>query len=284
MSWEQLGSVAPLSLSEARLEAHYAAQVVAAAAITLLEPTADDGHPNLGWSDAHGSLMGRPLPPLGAQVGLRIADLTLVHVDSAGGLLGVLVLENRSMDEAYAWLSERLRESGADLPAEGIVRSPYELPSHELSGGKPFAYARPDAFAELAAWFANGFHALDQLAKRVGEQSEVRCWPHHFDVGGLSAIETDSDGNLSKSIGFGLSPGDLSYAEPYWYVSPWPYPDSEKLPPLGPFGQWHIEGFTSAILVGSDLTSVNPEPEQELRVSDFLDSSMAASLRILVAD
>ena len=40
-------------------------------------------------------------------------------------------------------------------------------------------------------------------------------------------------------IGVGLSPGDTYYAEPYWYVSPYPYPGLEDLPVLDGSGFWH---------------------------------------------
>jgi hypothetical protein len=121
---------------------------------------------------------------------------------------------------------------------------------------------------------------LTALAAQMPGASEVRCWPHHFDVGALVSLETQPDGSLAKSIGLGLSPGDESYPEPYWYVSPWPYPAPSKLPALESGGRWHTEGFAAAILTGSELLS-GPHDSQSERVQSFLDSAVAAGRNAL---
>ncbi|MBW1845378.1 MAG: hypothetical protein JRJ05_13630, partial [Deltaproteobacteria bacterium] len=81
MSWKTLGAVAPTELVDARLQLHHAAQVVASAGVTFLAPELDDSHPNLGWVESLGALMGHTLPGADAQVGLRVADLTLLLVN-----------------------------------------------------------------------------------------------------------------------------------------------------------------------------------------------------------
>ena len=58
MSWRLVGSVLPGRLTEARLELHWAAQLVSAPGATLLPPTADFSHTNLGWDDTLGVLAG----------------------------------------------------------------------------------------------------------------------------------------------------------------------------------------------------------------------------------
>jgi hypothetical protein len=111
--------------------------------------------------------------------------------------------------------------------------------------------------------------------------SEVRVWPHHFDAGLLRVVASDAQGNATQTIGAGLSPGDDQYAEPYWYVSPWPYPErADALPPLSAGGHWHTSGFTAAILTGSGLLAGDPATQVE-RVAAFLDDAVAASRRVL---
>ena len=51
----------------------------------------------------------------------------------------------------------------------------------------------------------------------------------------------------------GLSPGDGTFAEPYFYLLPWPSPPGE-LPKLDG-GHWHTEGWTGAVLEASEFTS-----------------------------
>jgi hypothetical protein len=280
MSWKTLGTVAPTGLVDARLQLHQAAQVVASAGVTFLAPEPDDSHPNLGWVESLGALVGRPLPGTDAQVGLRVADLSLLLVDGRGESSEELALDGRTLDDGYAWLAEVMARAGAVLPSAGIRRATYEIPSHPTGRGEAFSNDSHEAFSELARWFANGDQALVELANRIPGASEVRCWPHHFDLGSLAVMATEPDGRLAKSIGLGLSPGDDGYAEPYWYVSPWPYPEPKALLPLASGGSWHTVGHTSAILTGSDLVGGSPEDQAD-RLQAFLDGAVDACRRIL---
>jgi len=280
VSWQTLGGVAPDALVDARLQLHHAAQVAASAGVSFLEPEPDDSHPNLGWVEALGALVGRALPGADVQVGLRVADLSLLLVGRDGETREEFRLDGRTLEEGYAWLAAATTRAGATLPAGGIERAAYEIPNHAVASGAPFSTASPAAFAELARWFSNGQRALAEQAMRTAGASDLRCWPHHFDLGALAVVATDADGGLAKSVGLGLSPGDEGYAEPYWYVSPWPYPQASALPELGSGGHWHTEGHTSAILTASELVGGPPESQDD-RVRAFLASAVEASLRIL---
>jgi len=268
------------ALVEARLALHHAAQVVASAGKTFLAPQPDDSHPNLGWEERIGALVGRTLPGADARVGLRVSDLTLLLADRNGSVRDEVALHGKTLEDGYGWLADVTANAGAELPAQGITRSSYELPNHATSEGAAFSSEPRDALAELARWFANGFAVLAERAAQMPGASEVRCWPHHFDVGALVSLEMQPDGSLAKSIGLGLSPGDESYPEPYWYVSPWPYPAPSQLPALESGGHWHTEGFAAAILTGSELLS-GPHDSQRERVQTFLDSAVAASRNAL---
>jgi hypothetical protein len=280
MSWKTLGSVEPGELIDARLQLHHAAQVVASAGVTFLEARPDDSHPNFGWSESLGALLGRAIPKADVQVGLCVSDLSLLLVDVNGRVVEESCLNGRTLDDGVAWLVEATTRAGAVLPASGLARASYEIPDHAVGRGAVFDNSRRDAFAELAAWFANADESLVELAARTQGASEVRCWPHHFDLGLLAVVATQPDGGLAKSIGIGLSPGDEGYAEPYWYVSPWPYPKRSELPALAGGGHWHTEGHTSAILTGSELVG-GPSGRQADRLHGFLDLAVEASLRIL---
>ena len=280
MSWKTLGAIAPTELVDARLQLHHAAQVVASAGVTFLEPTPDDSHPNLGWVEPLGALMGHSLPGAGAQVGLRVADLSLLLVNKSGEVSDEFALDGKNLDDGYAWMAAATAGAGAEHPSAGVTRASYEIPNHPTGKGAPFSCRPSDAFAELARWFANGHHALVELAARVPGASGVRCWPHHFDLGSLAVLATAPDGSMAKTLGLGLSPGDDGYAEPYWYVSPWPYPEPNTLPSLAGGGHWHTEGYTSAVLTGPDLVGSSPERQSD-RLHAFLDAAVEACRRIL---
>lgn len=280
--WQPVGAGPATELVEARLQLHHAAQVVAAVGCTYLEPRPDDSHPNLGWVDALGALVGHPTPgPRSFQAGLRLGELALILLDATGGIADELPLDGATVDDAYAWLEGGIGRCGVPVPGTGLTRPTYEIPDHALAHGAAFSRANGASLKEVARWFANGHHSMVDLAARVEGASDVRCWPHHFDVGALAALATHADGSLAKSIGMGFSPGDGSYPEPYWYVSPWPYPKASDLAGLSAGGQWHTAGFTSAVLTRTQLLSGGPEAEQPTRLHAFLDGAVAASRRAL---
>jgi hypothetical protein len=280
--WETLGRLAPDELVDARLQLHHVAQLVASVGKSLLEPRPDDSHPNLGWLPAERALAGHRVP--GArpfQAALRPADLQLLLLDADGKPAEAFSLPGETLDSASGWLARAIearfeRELASDLEPTG-----YELPPHPVADGAAFVLEPGPAFAELGRWFANADAELTDLAGRTEHAYEVRCWPHHFDLATLMILESGADGSAKKTVGVGLSPGDAGYAEPYWYVTPWPYPDpATELPPLPAGGRWHREGFTAAILTGSDLVASGPAEEQPGRLRAFLKASVAASRRV----
>jgi hypothetical protein len=91
----------------------------------------------------------------------------------------------------------------------------------------------------------------------------------------LIVLDSRTDREHAPSVGTGLSPGDDSFPEPYWYTNPYPRPSVESLPPLRGGGFWNRDGFFGAVLRGSDL--VRPGDDTQLsRAGAYLDSAVAA--------
>lgn len=278
VSWETLGTVAPKDLVAARLELHHASQLASAVGKTLLEARPDDSHPNLGWLPSHRALAGHVVPGEAPfQAALRPEDLSLLLLDGADDIVEQRALGGETLADGAAWLAGAIeRQFGHALPA-GLTLPGYELPAHGVEAGDAFV-PRADALAELARWFANADAALTALAARTEGASDVRCWPHHFDLATLVALETGADGAATKTVGLGFSPGDAGYPEPYWYVTPWPYPDAaQELPTLPPGAHWHREGYTAAILTGSEHVAA---ADQGACLTDFLERSLAAGREV----
>ena len=245
-AFEPLGLPAPAALTDARVELHWAAQIVAAVARAVIPAVPDDSHTSLEWWTA-GSLLVGGLTPRQRRLGLRPVDLTLVVVDSTGGPQRELPLAGRTLDEALAWAAQALGGAAPGMP-------PYQMPDHVVGRGGAFGGREPSALAELARWYASA-HAL--LSDFVSSQpyakehaSPVRCWPHHFDIATLVSVPGGAPAD-ARTIGVGLSPGDSSYAEPYFYVTPWPYPDSPQLPELPAGAAWHQTGWFGAVLTAT---------------------------------
>ena len=137
--------------------------------------------------------------------------------------------------------------------ALNFPRLPYDMPPHPIADGGAYGDGLEDgALEELARWFACGDLLLNNV-RDANQGSDVCCWPHHFDIATLISLDEDS-GEDARSVGVGLSLGDENYAEPYIYVSPWPYPENSDLPELGA-GHWHTDGFTAAILTSADIVA-----------------------------
>jgi hypothetical protein len=272
-SWEHLGRVAAGELSGARRSLHHAAQIVAATGITHAPAAADDSHTNMEWMPTLRALAGRSI---GGERPFRLAvrpeGLELLLLDVEGREEDARGLVGSTVDEGYAWAAGAIaRRTGA--PVRPLTRPSWAIPP---LGRETFSGADDEALAELARWYGNAAHALRALADDFDGASEVRCWPHHFDIATLLP-----GGTAEQKVGVGLSPGDEVYPEPYWYVSPYPHPRDPVLPTLPEGGRWHRDGFFAAVLTGGELLSGGGEGTQERRARWFLEAAVADSLRML---
>lgn len=276
-TWRQLHGVEPARLSEARLQAHRAVQWLARAARAYVVPLPDDAHTNLGWDDACDGFVTHPLPG-GVRLGLNISSLTLALLD--GQRTMQFSLDGRTDAEARHWLGDRLGALGFDACALDAP-SPYALPAQASPQNACYDAAGLSlALAELAAWFANAEFSLAQIRKEVTQRrmdaSDVRCWPHHFDLATL--ISLPAHNGETGYVGAGLSPGDLYYDEPYFYISVYPRPDPANLPKLPRLGHWHTPEFTAAIVPAHKiLTASNRQSETD----SFLTAAVDIALEIL---
>lgn len=283
--WRPLGHPPPGSLGDARRQLHWAVQIVAAVGSSLVEPRPDDSHTSLSWRDDRQLLAGEPLRE-GApcRAALRLSDLTLHVLDERGSSVESTVLEGLTLDQGLAWMSSALIAYLGGPLARGITRPDHEMPDHELGRGARFPATRPAARQELARWFANADRSLPAVRVLLPTASPPRCWPHHFDLALLATLDPGLSAEDARSVGLGLSPGDESYDEPYWYVTPWPCPEVSALPGLEGGGRWHREGWTSAVLTASDLVSAGGSAAQAGRTAAFLDSAIRACLVLIDAE
>lgn len=278
--WRTVGEYDPVELVEARLQLHWAVQPVMAFADCALEKASDDSQANLGWRDDFESLVGRQRLD-GLSAGLRIPDMSLLVFNGAGSIAEDAPVEGRTVDEALGWLGSTAVELTGKQPESPIRIRDYEMPDHPVGSGAVFKMEDPPAFVELARWFANGDLALRALAARDDGWAEVRCWPHHLDLGTLLSLETSRDASSGRSIGVGMSPGDTSNPEPYFYVNPYSLADPPAhLPSLESNGHWHTEGWFGAVLSAAGILET-PEDSQEAAVLSFLRGATDAARGLL---
>ena len=273
MTWEALGAVPPEGLSEARLQLHWAAQLLSAPGASLLPAAEDYSHTNLSWDVGLRVLSGRAVGPNSLRAALVFEGLELVVLDGERER-STMRLAGHTLQQSLSWLGRELAGEGS-----GFVFPVHDMPVHPVGEGRVFSDAGAPARAELGAWFANAFRLIRQVVAGEASASPVRCWPHHFDVASLITIDAGANAEEARSIGVGFSPGDGSYDEPYFYVTPWPYPETANLPPLAKGAQWHRNGWTGAVLTAERLLSV-PPAEQEHTAREALGRAVAASREI----
>jgi hypothetical protein len=276
--WRPIRGVDASRVREARLQAHHAVQSLARAARAFVPPQPDDSHTNLGWDDALDGFTAHSLPG-DLRLGLHIPLLTLV----LGGASAQqrFALDGHTDADARRWLGEQLAAHGLDACALD-AKAPYEIPGHPVARGAAYdAGGLADTLPELAAWVANANASLEKSRRRISARglapSPVRTWPHHFDMATLTALEAGSTEH-ARSVNVGFSPGDEHYQEPYFYVSPYPYPDPTKLAPLPALGHWHVQGFSAAI---APATRILEAKGHQTAAEAFLAAAVDAAITTL---
>ncbi len=261
-------------LEGARDMAHKAVQLVTKAARANLKAQPDDSHSNLGWKDDVGAFVSQPLPGNDGDlfVGFNISRLSLIIISGeeprpSFDLAGV------SEADAGKWMDEQLAVLG--LQAASPVPLPYDLPASADTIEIFSTDGIEDALTTLSAWFSLADAKLSEFTISQMQlspgPSPVRCWPHHFDIATYVSLES-GDFEEARGVGVGMSPGDESYTQPYFYINPWPHLNADDLPDLPPPGSWHTQSFVGAIATAEQVLSLS-NIESGLR--EFIAGSFA---------
>ena len=77
-----------------------------------------------------------------------------------------------------------------------------------------------------------------------------------------------------------MAPMGGGYDAWYWYVTPWPSPPPDALPPLAGPGAWHTEGWIGAVQTGESLLATDVAFRDAV-LREFLDVSLDAAVAAL---
>jgi len=278
-NWDSVGTVPPEELVNSREQLHHAVQLIAAAGKYLIPERTDDSHTSLHWNDIEGAFEGEAIgKEKSLHVGLRPADFTLYIREKSDIETNDYILKDSTIDLSFYWMKSMMEKEGIKI-SDLRMKMHYEIPSNPVDEGEEFTFENPDHFIEIGRYFANANQVLQAIKNIIPEAANIRCWPHHFDIATLITIDKDKSAEEARSIGIGLSPGDGGFSEPYFYITPWPYPDLQKskLPKL-PAGKWHTEGWVGAVLLASEISS---HSEQTKTVSDFVKSGISSCTGLL---
>lgn len=255
-----------------RIQLHYAIQFIAATGMALGETQPDGSQMTLDWDSDLQGFVGQKIPGTQIQVALMPQTLTSLILKSHQPV-ATLSLVSRTMAEALDWHKAELAKLG--VAAESVKLLDYppdDFPDHPLAHGAVFETGDAAGRDAIAAYYAKTRPLLVDIIAANPEASPIYIWPHHFDMATLMTHPGVTEAE-TKYLGVGLSPGDKSYDEPYWYITPYPYPDVAKLPEL-PVGGWHTEGWVGGVLTASQV-------EDESTIRTFIDAAVVASKDLL---
>jgi hypothetical protein len=278
-SWARVGAIAPSALADTRLELHHAAQLIVSAAISFIPSRPDDSHTAMSWSAPRRALVTEPITARRTiRIGLNIEDLRLDVLDDGDASLASYLLPGRTISDASEWLAAATAQEGLDR-SRFTSRKHYTIPNHVVATGAPFSKTATAERAELARYWSNAAAVLSGFASMTPGASGVLTWPHHFDIATLTELAATPSGR-TPTIGVGLSAGDESYQEPYWYVGPNPRPDVSNAPKLAGGGRWHTVGWKGAALPASDFVD---SQDQRAQVNAFIESAVRECRKLLEA-
>ncbi len=279
-AWQVLGNVAPRALVQARLELHWAVQVITAAADGWLVARSDDGHTSMVWSPVLGALVSESAAS-GLAIAVRPQDLSALAIRD-DRQSAALALPGRTLAELMTWADDQLA-AAAGGPPRAIHARAYDMPPHPVGNEGARFTADANGLDELARWYGNAQIAIGAVLHTEPRATALRVWPHHFDLGAI--VYLDAPGEKAPQLGIGMSPGDQYYAEPYFYVTPYPLSAPAPYPALASGGQWRQQDFTGAILTGTTLVegTIN-ETAQHSRAQAFLTSAIAGARRVTGSD
>ncbi|WP_109433846.1 hypothetical protein [Aquimarina sp. AU119] len=241
---------------------HLAAQYLAAAGISFLEKKDDDSHTNLGFSAEEGSMFTHPLNSEGDSLSLSYQNFSLDWNSNISKTS--LKLDGTTHDEIVQWITQKAVEANIKQPFKYDLH--YELPYPTITNDFTFKLTNVSRLRELTGFRVLAQLTLETFLENQQLQSDIRIWPHHFDIGAFASLK-DKTG---FAIGIGLAIPDTMIDDYYFYISA--YKGHDGVNTLGlktlTHGEWRNDGFKGAIL---PITGVD-----EITVSTFFDEAINA--------
>ncbi|AWV98371.1 hypothetical protein DJ013_09380 [Arcticibacterium luteifluviistationis] len=206
---------------------HLAAQYLAAAGKSFLSSLDDDSQSNLAWNAKTISLESRDLGN-GMKLTFSLENGFLTWL----GTEEKLDLKTHSHQEILTWLTGTSTAMALEKTYAYAVS--YELDYPPIESNYKYSFETADSKV-IAEKFTLAQKGMESFLKTNNLTSEIRVWPHHFDIG----IYT----NLSDKLflGAGLAIPDSLESDLYFYASG--YNDgsvivTKNLPKLS-VGSWH---------------------------------------------
>ena len=228
---------------------HLAAQYLAAAGISFVDPKDDDSHTNLGYDLQKNEIYTHPLGPTDDYLSLVLTDFSM-HWNSPSGSSNYN-LQNSSHRDALAWI--RAVSNKPEFNSSYQYRFHYALP-YSISDDFIFTATAEDLLRE-SQMRTMAHNVISSTLKKHAMESEIRIWPHHFDTGAYA----EHPNIPGMFLGLGLAIPDTLVDTHYYYISGYlghNSIDTSLFRPLE-FGDWFNNGFQGGILKADNVSMQN---------------------------
>ncbi len=118
------------------------------------------------------------------------------------------------------------------------------------------------------------------------ETSPVQLWAHHFDHAMLwfsGRLVPDQDPNnpeyADEQMNFGFVPGDEHIADPYFYLTAYPTPETLPGTDWPEDAEWQADGFNGLVMMYDTLTDVDHPKEKLINVLRTFQKAGAALMK-----
>jgi len=273
-SWQKLTFPSSEDINQAREQCHQAIQNVAAVGRSFLPADESDKNATLSWDPNLQRLVGHWVTgDIVFRSSISIHDFIVYLVDRNFKTISAISMQDTTQTDIMVWLEQQMGQLGVDF-AKLDLAHPYEIPIYPTAKGKPFHINNMNAAQELSRLYHNTHLILSELLRDEEKFTPITCWAHHFDIAGSIILLDTGDPQTSRQIGIGLSPGDEHYNEPYFYVSPWPYP-TKALPNIDhTLGHWHENNWIGTVLPISNLVKLDLIQDQIRVIKKFFSESL----------
>ncbi|MEM8894821.1 MAG: hypothetical protein AAGC88_09600 [Bacteroidota bacterium] len=274
--WQTLTLTDFKKLEDAKNQFHLGVQNVAAVGRKFLEQDKSDSKATLVWIPEYQRLAGQWIDGnIKFRSSIGFTDFAVHLVDEHVNSISSFELNEMSHPKVMVWLEEQIAHFGLDT-SQLVLNLPYDLPESLNSVGKPFSIEDTELAKELGKYFHNG-HLIANEVKEAYKSTDVKCWPHHFDISTQITVNNTGNPETSSYVNVGLSPGDEEFDEPYFFAAPWPYPPTNELTTLA-HGKWVDEHWVGAIFPATELVE---KEDQYKSVRRFMSETFAVLRKVM---
>lgn len=258
---------------------HHAAQFVAMYGNSYLAKQPDDSQNNLEWNEDLKRLQGRWVENANSRLSLDVVNFELI-LEFQGRDIH-MNLDGWTKHQVLANLLAASKETGLDTSLLKPI-SQFTIPSHPVNDGAMYQKPPLNILETWASWLTNGNQLLKRIKPGFESSSEIRIWPHHFDLGLYIPMTKDDTGSDIQSIGAGLAIADSYVSEPYFYINYWSKETiiSRMENVIFDYGYWNTRDWKGLVLPLSLLIQ-QPSSQQEQFAIDFFQNGVELTSHML---